>query len=126
MKGHGNLELAQNYLKQKFEDKTNLGKTKVINTWENRKNFQKVPGKYEIVNIEIEDKPVTAVMAKVEGDETDGPSANKKPKLQEVKVLESNLNKEVQKLIKLICDPKAMEVTLKRLNFDVDKSPLGK
>lgn len=126
LKGHGNLELAQNYLKQKFEDKTNLGKTKVINTWENRKNFQKVPGKYEIVNIEIEDKPVTAVMAKVEGDETDGPSANKKPKLQEVKVLESNLNKEVQKLIKLICDPKAMEVTLKRLNFDVDKSPLGK
>jgi len=126
LKLHRNLEVAQDFFRQKFEDKTNKSKTNIINTWEGRKNFQKVPGKYELVNIEIEDKPVTAVMAKTEEDETDGPSTKKKPKLQEVKILESKLNEKVQKLIKLICDPKAMEVTLKHLNFDVDKSPLGK
>ena len=123
MKEHGSLEAAQNYFKNKFEEKTNKGKTNIINTWEDRKNFKKVPEKYEIVNIQIEEKPV---MAKIEEDETDGPSAKKKPKFQEVKILESKLDEEVQKLIQLICDPRAMEVTLKRLNFDVDKSPLGK
>ena len=96
------MEVAQDFFRQKFEDKTNKSKTNIINTWEGRKNFQKVPGKYELVNIEIEDKPVTAVMAKTEEDETDGPSTKKKPKLQEVKILESKLNEKVQKLIKFI------------------------
>ena len=50
------MEVAQDFFRQKFEDKTNKSKTNIINTWEGRKNFQKVPGKYELVNIEIEDK----------------------------------------------------------------------
>ena len=65
------------------------------------------------------------VDVKVAVDEVDHAPKKKKPKI-DVKVLESQLHKKVQELIELICDKGIMEETLKTMQFDVDKAPLGK
>ena len=105
------LDAAKSHFKKKFSDKTK-------NDWEDRDNFEKVPGKYDLVDIQVatEDDDVK--------DEVDEPAAKKKKKKQ--KVLESQLNAKVKELIEMICDKKIMEQTLKGLDFDVDKAPLGK
>lgn len=108
---HGNLDAAKKNFEKKFADKTK-------NNWENRSQFVKVAGKYDLVDIQIGEG------AEAE-DEVDEP-AKKKKKKQEIKVLDSQLDVKVQKLIDLICDSKVMEATLKHLNFDLNKTPLGK
>jgi len=89
----------------------NAAKTK--NKWEDKDDFVKVPGKYELVDV------------KVAVDEPDNAPKKKKQKV-DVKVLESQLHKKVQELIELICDKGIMEETLKTMQFDIDKAPLGK
>ena len=42
----GNVENAKNHFMKKFSDKTK-------NDWEDRKKFVKVPGKYELVDIQV-------------------------------------------------------------------------
>ena len=109
----GNLENAKNHLMKKFSDKTK-------NQWEDRKKFVKVPGKYELVDIQV------ATNDEDDEDEVDEGPAPKKKKIGDLVIMESELDKKVQDLIEMICDKKLMEETLKALKFDVDKAPLGK
>jgi poly [ADP-ribose] polymerase len=113
---HGlNLEAAKKMLSKKFADKTR-------NEWDEKDDFEKVAGKYELVNIQV------AIDDDDKDDEEDtvdeGP--DKKKIKAEVKILESQLDAKVQQLIDMICDVKAMEQTLKGLDFDTEKAPLGK
>lgn len=103
----GNLEAAKSTFMKKFSDKTK-------NNWDDRKKFKKVSGKYDLVEVQI---------ACGDTEEVDGPVKKSK---KEIKILESKLDVKVQELLKMICDTKIMEQTLKGLDFDVDKSPLGK
>ena len=102
----GSIDAAKSCFEKKFSDKTK-------NKWEDKDDFVKVPGKYELVDV------------KVAVDEPDKAPKKKKQKI-DVKVLESQLHKKVQELIELICDKGIMEETLKTMKFDVDKAPLGK
>jgi len=102
------IDDAKSHFTKKFSDKTK-------NQWEDRKKFIKVPGKYELVDIQV------ATNDEIE-DKADEASAPKKKKV----ILDSELDKKVQELIEMICNKKIMEETLKALNFDVDKAPLGK
>ena len=103
------IDDAKSHFTKKFSDKTK-------NIWEERKKFVKVPGKYELVDIQVATEEDEAE------DEVDEASAPKKKKV----ILDSELDKKVQELIEMICNKKIMEETLKALNFDVDKAPLGK
>ena len=89
----------------RFSDKTK-------NDWEDRHNFQKVPGKYDLLimdyNADEEEK-----------DSVDAPVKEQKP------VLESKLDKRIQNLIELICNVQAMEEMLKEMKYDTKKAPLG-
>lgn len=89
----------------RFSDKTK-------NDWEDRHNFQKVPGKYDLLimdyNADEEEK-----------DSVDAPVKEEKP------VLESKLDKRIQNLIELICNVQAMEEMLKEMKYDTKKAPLG-
>lgn len=109
LKEFSNVEAAKDNFMKKFSDKTR-------NQWEDRGNFVKVPGKYDLVDIQVaaEDEEVK--------DEVDSEAPAKKKR----KILESQLDKKVKELIELICDKNIMEQTLKGLDFDVNKSPLGK
>ena len=96
---------------KKFSDKTK-------NQWEDRKKFVKVPGKYELVDIQV------ATNDEDDEDEVDEGPAPKKKKVGDLVIMESELDKKVQDLIEMICDKKLMEETLKALKFDVDKAYL--
>lgn len=89
----------------RFSDKTK-------NDWEDRHNFEKVPGKYDLLimdyNADEEEK-----------DSVDAPVKEEKP------VLESKLDKRIQNLIELICNVQAMEEMLKEMKYDTKKAPLG-
>jgi len=100
------LEQAKKVFTKKFTDKTK-------NAWEDRHNFEKVPGKYDLLimdyNADQEEKDVV-----------DAPVKEEKP------VLESKLDKRIQNLIELICNVQAMEEMLKEMKYDTKKAPLGK
>ena len=103
---NGNLEGAKNHFMKKFKDKT-------VNHWDERDAFEKVAGKYDLVDIQIGEDP--------NEDEVDQP-VKKKSKKTEMKVLDSKLHVKVQQLIEMICDQKIMAQTLKNLDFDLDKA----
>ena len=84
------LKPGKSCFEKKFSDKTK-------NKWEDKDDFVKVPGKYELVDV------------KVAVDEPDKAPKKKKQKI-DVKVLESQLHKKVQELIELICDKGIMEL----------------
>lgn len=100
------LDKAKIIFTKKFTDKTK-------NDWEDRHNFEKVPGKYDLLimdyNADQEEK-----------DAVDAPIKEEKP------VLESKLDKRIQNLIELICNVQAMEEMLKEMKYDTKKAPLGK
>ncbi|ELU14708.1 hypothetical protein CAPTEDRAFT_122874 [Capitella teleta] len=98
------LDRAKKVFCTKFSDKTK-------NAWSNRKNFEKIPGKYDLVEIDYG--------ANTKEDE--GPVA-KKPKNEP----ESKLDKRLQDLINLICDVKQMEAAVREMKFDARRAPLGK
>jgi len=89
----------------RFSDKTK-------NDWEDRHNFQKVPGKYDLLIMDYD-------ADEEEKDSVDAPVKEEKP------VLESKLDKRIQNLIELICNVQAMEEMLKEMKYDTKKAPLG-
>lgn len=97
------LDSAKDAFQKKFYDKTH-------NSWEHRKSFKKVSGKYDVLEMDYEAK-----------EEVDAP--------EEVEVKqekESKLDKRIQELIELICNVQAMEEAVKEMKYDTKKAPLGK
>ena len=110
-----NLEEAKRIFTKKFQDKTK-------NAWEDRENFEKCPGKYDLVLMDYS--------AGKEGQEdtVDGPGTSviKSEPLDKKPVPESSLEQRVQDLITLICDIKTMEQSVVEMEYDTKKAPLGK
>ncbi|KAL5015107.1 hypothetical protein ScPMuIL_009377 [Solemya velum] len=95
--------------KKKFQDKTR-------NKWENRSNFQAVPGKYTMLDMAGEEDDDG-------GDQIDAAiAAETKGK----NIAKSNLDGPTQKLIKLIFDTNMFREAMQKLDIDVKKMPLGK
>lgn len=87
-------------------------KSKTKNNWTSRSNFTKVPGKYHL-----------CLKQKVDSQsdlEDDLPKLKKKKKIPE-----SELEERVQSFIKLVGDIKMLQQTMKQLNVDTRKMPLG-
>ena len=91
---------------KKFFDKTR-------NEWVERHEFQKVHGKYDLVEQDFGENEV-AKKEKIKDEQT------------EVKIEPCDLDQQVQDLIQLICDVKMMENYAKELKFDIKRAPLGK
>lgn len=100
----GDLLKAKDIFKKKFLDKTK-------NEWDDRANFEKVPGKYDMVFMDYSTN-------KKEENETTVDSASKKRACK--------LDVKIQSLLELICDLKAMEECVLEMKFDTRKAPLGK
>ncbi|KAM4605559.1 poly [ADP-ribose] polymerase 2 isoform 2-T2 [Polymixia lowei] len=100
----GDLLKAKDVFKKKFLDKTK-------NEWEDRANFEKVPGKYDMVFVDYSTDQKEENQTQVDS------VAKKKP---------CNLHVKVQSLLELICDLKAMEECVLEMKFDTRKAPLGK
>eukprot|EP00899_Mesostigma_viride_P006870 jgi/Mesvir1/16184/Mv08449-RA.1 len=100
------LASAMETFQSKFHDKTR-------NHWENRDQFQKVPGKYHLLemdyerNTELEERRAKMVeKAKAE-------------------VAPSKLEASVQHLINLICNVDMMQREMMEIGYDAKKLPLG-
>ncbi|XP_067931364.1 poly [ADP-ribose] polymerase 2-like [Watersipora subatra] len=97
------LEEAKRVFCNKFRDKTK-------NDWYKRKNFTKVSGKYDLLEMDYD--------AGAEDMDTDAvDSAN---------VPDCKLDQRVQDLITLIADVGAMEAAVVEMKYDAKKAPLGK
>uniref|UniRef100_A0A914YF33 Poly [ADP-ribose] polymerase n=1 Tax=Panagrolaimus superbus TaxID=310955 RepID=A0A914YF33_9BILA len=77
------------------------------NEWQNRRNFEKKPGCFDYLEMEIDKE------------------SNKKPKF-DVETSKSLLPKPIKNLIGSIFNIHTMEETLKAFNIDLEKMPLGK
>ncbi|XP_052818983.1 poly [ADP-ribose] polymerase 2-like isoform X2 [Mya arenaria] len=102
------LEAAKKQFLKKFQDKTK-------NDWANRSKFVKVPGKYDLLQMDYSSKGM---------DETDAPELKKKNSI--TKYPDSKLDKRLQSVIDLICDVKNMEEAVMEMQYDAKKAPLGK
>ncbi|XP_021354296.1 poly [ADP-ribose] polymerase 2-like isoform X2 [Mizuhopecten yessoensis] len=103
------LDKAKKIFAKKFTDKTR-------NNWAERDNFEKVPGKYDLLKMDYG----------AEGgmDEMDaGPSGSVD---SDVKCPPSKLDQRLQNLVNLICDIKSMEEAVIEMKYDAKKAPLGK
>ncbi|XP_066579043.1 poly [ADP-ribose] polymerase 2 [Amia ocellicauda] len=100
----GDLSKAKDVFMKKFLDKTK-------NEWHNRSRFEKVAGKYDIVQMDYS----------TNDKEEEKPGAQVAVQRQECR-----LDKRVQNLLELICDLKAMEECVLEMKFDIKKAPLGK
>ncbi|EGC36876.1 hypothetical protein DICPUDRAFT_150569 [Dictyostelium purpureum] len=100
-----NLHAAISLFNEKFFEKTK-------NPFNNRKNFRKVAGKYDLIELDysIDDK---------------SEQTKSKPKAATHKK-ECTLDERVQDLIKLIFDVKMMKRTMAEAKVDLKKMPLGK
>ena len=90
----------------RFSDKTK-------NSWEDRHNFEKVPGKYDLLIMDYN----------AEKEEADAVDAC--PVKEEKTQIDSTLDKRIQNLVELICNIQAMEEILKEMKYDTKKAPLG-
>lgn len=102
-----NLQQAKQIFEKKFDDKTR-------NDWDDRENFEKVPGKYDLVHLDYSDD-----RDENPKDEVDG---MKQPK----KELVCHLEKGVKALVELICNITIMKASVMEMKYDADKAPLGK
>jgi len=102
------LPAAQKQFESKFKDKTK-------NNWADRGNFVSHPGKYTIVEIDHSTDEPDAPLAKVV--KSDGKIA---------KVLPCTLDKPTMDLIKLIFDHDMFNNSMKEMEIDTEKMPLGK
>ncbi|XP_012981718.1 poly [ADP-ribose] polymerase 2 isoform X2 [Mesocricetus auratus] len=102
----GDVNKAKAIFQKKFLDKTK-------NSWENRENFEKVPGKYDMLQMDY-------AASVQEEDKT-----KQEDSLGTVKP-ESQLDPRVQELMKLICSVQTMEETMIEMKYDTKKAPLGK
>ena len=105
LKSHATITAAISEFEKKFKDKTK-------NNWDERDDFVKYPGKYDLVILDYS--------AKKDEDETvETEEVKKEP-------VESKLDHRLLSLIELISNIKAMESAVVEMNYDVKKSPLGK
>ena len=99
--------------KKKFREKT-------LNDWDDRQNFIQKPGKYIIISVEQSGNngSVNDEITKL----------NKRNELIKSRMIKnkSNLNERIKSLMETIWDINRMTKTLKELNFDTEKHPLGK
>uniref|UniRef100_A0A452GND6 Poly [ADP-ribose] polymerase n=1 Tax=Gopherus agassizii TaxID=38772 RepID=A0A452GND6_9SAUR len=100
----GDLTQAKEVFTKKFLDKTK-------NHWAERGNFQKVPGKYDLLHMDSR-PPVSAAELSCTGAPQPKPA--------------SRLDPRVQALLGLICDLQAMEEMVLEMKYDTKKAPLGK
>ncbi|KAJ3108880.1 Poly [ADP-ribose] polymerase 2 [Phlyctochytrium planicorne] len=107
---HSSPETAIRDFESKFKDKTK-------NRWDDRANFEKVAGKYYLLERSWGDD-----------DEEPAEEDTKKEdaKNDEAKVPESTLDAPVQDLIKLIFDLKKMEQEMTEIGYNAKELPLGK
>eukprot|EP00668_Euglena_longa_P029323 GGOE01036669.1.p1 GENE.GGOE01036669.1~~GGOE01036669.1.p1 ORF type:complete len:715 (+),score=259.95 GGOE01036669.1:85-2145(+) len=98
------LDRAKALFGAKFSEKTR-------NAWNNRHNFEKVPGKYMLMDMDYGEEA-----------EEESPAAPASP----TKVPESKLDARVQSIISMITDTKMMTAAMAELEVDVKKMPLGK
>nr|XP_012325346.1 poly [ADP-ribose] polymerase 2 [Aotus nancymaae] len=89
-----------------------LDKTK--NNWEDREKFEKVPGKYDMLQMDY----ATNTQDEEETKKEESLKSPLKP--------ESQLDLRVQELIKLICNVQAMEEMMIEMKYNTKKAPLGK
>ncbi|KAL7722060.1 Poly [ADP-ribose] polymerase [Entamoeba marina] len=89
---------------QKFEDVTG-------NKWQDRKNFKMVPGKYYLQQL---------------SDGWDEDEEERKPSTEAKLSVESKLDSQVEKLMKMIFDKDMFASSLKEMGLDLNKMPLGK
>eukprot|EP01059_Diplonema_ambulator_P008230 TRINITY_DN1777_c0_g2_i2.p1 TRINITY_DN1777_c0_g2~~TRINITY_DN1777_c0_g2_i2.p1 ORF type:complete len:726 (+),score=343.48 TRINITY_DN1777_c0_g2_i2:114-2180(+) len=101
LKPQSSAEAGKTAFKAQFRSKTS-------NAWEKRDNFQKVDGKYMLMEIEQGD------------DASDSDSGG------DAALPDSKLPSRVQKVMELIADKKAMVKTMKELEIDTEQMPLGK
>ncbi|XP_021569919.1 poly [ADP-ribose] polymerase 2 isoform X2 [Carlito syrichta] len=101
-----NLNKAKEIFQKKFLDKTK-------NNWEDREKFEKVPGKYDMLQMDY-------------ATNTQGEEKTKKESLKSSLKTESQLDLRVQELIKLICNVQAMEEMMIEMKYNTKKAPLGK
>ncbi|XP_033123730.1 poly [ADP-ribose] polymerase 2-like [Anneissia japonica] len=102
-----NLEQAKKSFTQKFKAKTK-------NDWECRDFFEKVPGKYDMLEMDY--------TVKHGKDEADSAVVKEEPSMQ----IHSKLDKRVQDVIKMICNINAMTEAVVEMKYDAVKAPLGK
>lgn len=105
LKPHTTITAAVAEFEKKFKDKTK-------NNWEERDEFVKFSGKYDLVILDYSAKK------EEDGDDTKV-EVKKEP-------LSSKLDPRLLSLIELISNVKAMESAVMEMNYDVKKSPLGK
>lgn len=103
----GDLSKAKEIFQKKFFDKTK-------NNWEDREKFEKVPGKYDMLQMDY--------AANTQGED----ETKKEEALKSSLKPESRLDIRVQELIQLICNVQAMEETMIEMKYDTKKAPLGK
>ncbi|XP_042557039.1 poly [ADP-ribose] polymerase 2 [Dipodomys spectabilis] len=103
----GDLTRAKEIFQKKFFDKTK-------NNWEDREKFEKVPGKYDMLQMDY----ATNTQEEDETKQYQSLSDALKPP--------SKLDLRVQELIKLICNIQAMEEMMIEMKYDTKKAPLGK
>ncbi|XP_018018963.1 poly [ADP-ribose] polymerase 2 isoform X2 [Hyalella azteca] len=105
----GDIEMAKKIFCDKFRDKTR-------NDWHARSEFEKVPGKYDLLHMDYSDEGSKEPEVK---DEADGLKQERKP-------IKSELDDAVRQLVELVCDIKIMEEAVMEMKYDAVKAPLGK
>lgn len=98
--------VARKEFEKKFTSKTG-------NRWQNRNNLQTKPGKYSIVEMEVDPVKVDQMKAKL------GNTVSPKP------TLPSKLDPVTKSLVDLIFDADMFKDAMTALNVDVQKLPLG-
>uniref|UniRef100_A0A183HF53 NAD(+) ADP-ribosyltransferase n=1 Tax=Onchocerca flexuosa TaxID=387005 RepID=A0A183HF53_9BILA len=98
------LMLAKKLFCDKFLDKTK-------NRWAERTNFEKVAGKYDYLPTDY-----SKIIEEKKNDND----------IDDKKEVESKLDPDLQHLLTLICNIRAMEETMTELEYDATKAPLGK
>ncbi|OCU01585.1 poly [ADP-ribose] polymerase 2 isoform X1 [Xenopus laevis] len=101
------LQKAKDIFQKKFFDKTK-------NLWTERAQFEKCAGKYDMLQMDYN------------ATEPENETAVKEKSLSDIPKPESQLDSNIQELIELICNLKAMEETILEMKFDTKKAPLGK
>lgn len=101
--------------KQKFCDKTHQ-------EWDKRDRFQPQPGKYTMITVEQgQQKGTRSVNEEIS-------QLNKRNEMtrQRIKTIPSKLDPQLQEILGMIWDLQKINNTLKELNFDTEKNPLGR
>lgn len=103
----GDLQKAKDLFQKKFFEKTK-------NEWSERRTFEKVSGKYDMLQLDYNS---TTELEEKEVKEENVPNLPKP---------ESKLDNRIQELIQLICNLQTMEQTVLEMKYDLKKAPLGK